>query len=163
MKERFPYYYSKYLNIEERDGADRLLSICINAEKWLKEISLKNILNTSYHDDSEKIERTISILQNTISYRIPTLLKPLYDMMHPESMFLNFMEMGAYRPVTRKIIELGVPRETAIRIANLIINNGLNPEEKDEKKIVTSIEKIFDELDYWEKVQLDSIVFEKSV
>jgi hypothetical protein len=157
MKEHFPYYYKKYLNIEEVDGVDMLLSVCINAEKWLKETSLKTILSTPYHDDQDKIENTISLLQNTISYRIPSLLKPLYDMIYPGNMFLNFIEMGAYKPVTRKIIELGVPRETAIRITSLI-NDSTIPDTNDEKWIRSAIEKISGRLNYWERIQLDSVI-----
>lgn len=155
MKEHFPYYYKKYLNIEEVDGVDMLLSICINAEKWLKETSLKTILSTSYYDDEDKIENTINHLQNTISYRIPSLLKPLYDIIHPGNMFLNFIEMGAYKPITRKIIELGVPRETAIRITSLIEEI---PDTNDEKWIRSAIEKISGRLNFWERIQLDSII-----
>jgi hypothetical protein len=132
-----------------------LLSICINAEKWLKETSLKTILSTSYYDDEDKIENTINHLQNTISYRIPSLLKPLYDIIHPGNMFLNFIEMGAYKPITRKIIELGVPRETAIRITSLIEEI---PDTNDEKWIRSAIEKISGRLNYWERIQLDSII-----
>ena len=54
------------------------------------------------------------------SFSIPKLLKPVLDIQDPENPILSFVEMGAYSPLSRRLIEFGVPRETALRIKNLI-------------------------------------------
>lgn len=155
MRKEYYYYFEKHLNVEN----DSLIySMCINAEQWLQEIPLSKILNTSYHINSEKIDSTINTLQNTISYKLPALLKPLYDIKHPESNILSFIEMGAYRIKTRKLIEMGVPRETAIEIATYFLDGLSENDEELEKRIIQRIRKERNSFPYWIKVQLESIL-----
>nr|WP_318509129.1 hypothetical protein [Bacillus sp. T3] len=155
MKDKVPFYYKKHLGIQN-EGL--IFSLCINAEKWIKETPLSEILDTEYHDDSSKIEKTISLLQNTITYKLPALLKPLYNIFLPESSFLSYLEMGSYRVITRKLIEMGVPRETALSLSNNYLDD-IDVEEINLDEILYSrLRNINNHINYWEKVQLESIL-----
>lgn len=148
-----PHQYSKQLG-DLKDGA--LQSLSIASEKWMKEEPLHKILNTKYFDSSDKIESEITRLQNVVSYGIPLLLKPVYDIVAPESMFLRYIEIGAYKPFTRKIIEMGLPRETAISIVNMHIASQKN--EISYSEIIAELIRIKPKLSYWEKVQVDMVI-----
>jgi hypothetical protein len=158
IKTNFPIYYFKYFGIENsfrKDGTeiDRILQYCILAENWLKEKSLSEILSDKFYDTSEKIDDVINFIQNKISYGLPLLLKPLYDIKEPEGMFTRFIELGAYKPVTRKLIELSIPRETAI-----FLNNNFEFRNLDNKsELINQIRIVRENLSYWYKVQLKTI------
>jgi len=153
IKSDFPIYYNKYFGVVEYPGKDILLQKCILAENWLKEKSLAVIFSDRYYDSSEKIDDTINFLQNKISYGLPLLLKPLYDIKEPEGMFTRFIELGAYKPITRKLIELSIPRETAI-----FLNDKFDFKNIDNKQeLINQLRAIRKDLSYWYKVQLSTI------
>lgn len=153
FRNEFPIYYDKYFGVPDVPGKDILLQKCILAENWLKEKTLAEIFSDRFYDSSEKIDDTISFVQNKISYGLPLLLKPLYDIKEPDSMFTRFIELGAYKPLTRKLIELSIPRETAI-----FLNNNFEFKNIDNKQELTSqLREIRDKLSYWYKVQLSTI------
>lgn len=153
LRNEFPIYYDKYFGVPDVPGKDILLQKCILAENWLKEKTLAEIFSDRFYDSSEKIDDTISFVQNKISYGLPLLLKPLYDIKEPDSMFTRFIELGAYKPLTRKLIELSIPRETAI-----FLNNNFEFKNIDNKQELTSqLREIREKLSYWYKVQLSTI------
>jgi hypothetical protein len=158
MQNEFPAYYERYFSIKnfiKPNGreVDRILQFCILAEKWLKERPLAEMLSEPYYNSSEVIDDTISFLQNKISYGLPLLLKPLYDIKEPDSMFTRYIEMGAYLPLTRKFIELGIPRETAI-----FLNGNFQFENIDDKTaIIEQLRRLRGNLSYWHQVQLTAI------
>jgi len=86
------------------------------------------------------------------------LLKPLYDIRVPENMFLRFIEIGAYKPISRKLIELNIPRETAIYLSENYFKNTKIRDEDSNESIINQVRKIHKTLDYWRQVQLESIV-----
>jgi len=158
IKSHCPVYYFKYFGIENsfrKDGTeiDKLLQYCILSENWLKEKTLAEIFSDKFYDSSEKIDDAISFVQNKISYGLPLLLKPLYDIKEPEGMFTRFIELGAYKPLTRKLIELSIPRETAIYLnSNFSFTNIDNKQE-----LINQLRAIRNDLSYWHKVQLSTI------
>jgi hypothetical protein len=154
MKEFFSSYYDKYFGVND----NLLQSATISAKEWMKEKTLKEILNSSYFDDADKIESRISLLQNNISFGLPMLLKPIYDIKAPENMFLRFIEIGAYKPITRKIIELNIPRETAIYITNKYFTMFSDSQSLSEQEIIDNLRGAKKSLDYWRKIQLQGIV-----
>lgn len=158
FKKYFPNYLERYFDIKDND---RLLQMyCINAEHWLRGHTLKSILNTSYFDDSDKIETAITRLQNDISFGLPMLLKPIYDIKDQESMFLRFIEMGAFKPITRRMIELNIPRETALMLSDKFFNgqysDAFSPDL--DEYIIDTLTINFDKLDHWNRVQLESLL-----
>lgn len=154
MYDEFPDYYNKYFGLD----TNLLLTACISAKEWMKEKSLKSILNNKYFDNSDKVENRISLLQNKISYGLPMLLKPLYDIKAPENMFLRFIEIGAYMPITRKMIELNIPRETAIHFNDRFFDRSENQLDNLEDLILNRLIQVENSIDYWRKVQIEGII-----
>ncbi|MFA6151849.1 MAG: DEAD/DEAH box helicase [Chitinophagaceae bacterium] len=158
IKANFPIYYFKYFGVENsfrKDGTeiDKLLQSCILSENWMKEKTLAEIFSDKFYDSSEKIDDAISFVQNKISYGLPLLLKPLYDIKEPDSMFTRFIELGAYKPITRKLIELSIPRETAIFLSNNFEFSNID----NKKELISQLRIIRNNLSYWYKVQLSTI------
>lgn len=158
IKDEFSIYYKRYFGVENsfrKDGTeiDKLLQSCILAENWLKEKTLADIFSDRYYDESENIDIAIGFLQNKISYGLPLLLKPLYDIKEPEGMFTRFIEIGAYKPLTRRLIELNIPRETAI-----FLSSNFEFQDIDNRDLlIKQIRTIRESLSYWYKVQLNTI------
>ncbi|TFF36186.1 DEAD/DEAH box helicase [Mucilaginibacter psychrotolerans] len=150
LKQYFPVYYNRLFDIQETDNGDPLLSACWHAENWLKGHSLKSILSGEYYDTNDKIERAIIMLQNKIAFGLPMLLKPLYDMRAPGQMFLRFIELGAYQPMIRRLIDLNIPRETAIAIDQKYSLGDAD----DIPAIKRALEAIKSQLSYFDQVQL---------
>jgi len=152
MKTYYPIYYHKYF------GIDKIKSACITAKQWMKEQPLKEILRDDYYDTSDKIDERLNLIQNKISFGLPMLLKPLYDIKLPGNMFLTFMEMGAYRPPTRRMIELNIPRETAIYLSQQYFPDIESNEDNLEYTIITKLKEVSYEIDYWRKIQIESLI-----
>lgn len=153
LSQNFPTYYSRYFRVPQAAAADLLLQKCILAENWLKERRLRELLSNKFYDSSDKIDEAIRDLQNTISYGLPLLLKPIYDIVTPNSMFPRFIEMGAYKPVTRRLIELSVPRETAIYLGEKYAFEDID----NKGRLLSRLRNIRQDLPYWHKVQLVTI------
>ncbi len=154
MSEKYPLYYKRYFGINK----SLIKSTCISAKEWMKETSLKDILNNQYFDTSEKIEDRIRLIYNKISFGLPMLLKPLYDIQVPDSMFLTFIETGAYKPISRRMIELNIPRDTAIFLSQKYFNGVGQHEEDLEKVIITKLNEMSNEIDYWRRIQIEMLL-----
>ena len=124
----------------------------------MKETSLKDILNKPYFNTPERIEERIDLIQNKISFGLPMLLKPLYDIQVPDSMFLTFIETGAYKPISRRMIELNIPRDTAIFLSREYFNDVGKHEDDLEKVIITKLNEISNEIDYWRRIQIEMLL-----
>jgi hypothetical protein len=112
-------------------------------------------------DATEKIDDMIDLLQKYVSFNVPLLLKPIFDMFNPESVFLLCMQTGAYKPFTRRMIEIGIPRETAIFLNSQLFSKrkmDIQDATKIENEIRNVISENFNSLPYWIKVQLDFMV-----
>ena len=152
--------YEKHIPREYRENIGRgiLKDLCMT---WAKETSLSEILsniNGSEDEIADKIEDIIEVLQNTVSYRVPLLLKPIFDIKNPESVFLSCMQSGAYNKVTKLLIEIGVPRECAIYLNNNLFSS-YDSGNKTDNEIESDIRRVLKEsigtLPYWIGVQLD--------
>lgn len=154
MALEFDAYYNKYFEV----APQLLRSACISAKDWMKEKPLKEILSGNYFNDPENIENRIALLQNKISYGLPMLLKPVYDIIAPDNMFLKFIEIGAFRPITRKMIELNIPRETAIYLNNRFFDNYSIDNESVEESIINRLRQVRNDMDYWRRVQVEGII-----
>ena len=128
---------------------------------WAKGVYLAEIISKrefTNDDIADEIEDTIEILQNMVSYKVPLLLKPIFDNKNQKSIFLSSMQAGANNPVSKKLIEIGVPRGCALYLKETVFEhyriNDLQ-EDKLEKEIRKVLEKTRNELPYWIRVQLD--------
>ena len=151
--------YKKYIPnmLQKGSGRGFLCKLCM---LWAKETSLFDILaKGKYTNDkiADEIEDTIEILQNTVSYKVPLLLKPIFDIKNSESVFLTCMQSGACNAVSRILIEIGVPRECALYLYQNLFSE-YNCEEKTDVEIEDEIRMILlssrEQLPYWINEQL---------
>lgn len=155
--------YERYVPSELQKGASRsyLVNLCM---KWAQELSLHDILDEqkySEEDGENEIEKTIQILQNVVSFNIPLLLKPIFDIKNPESVFLTCMQSGAMNNVTKKLIELGVPRETALYIYRGFFKErkiDTNDDLELEKNIRDLLFEQYGNMPRWIKCQLEFLI-----
>jgi predicted transcriptional regulator len=71
------------------------------------------------------------------------------------------MQAGAYKAFTRRMIEMGVPRETSIYLAEKLLNKytpNVKAEDDIESIIKNVIKKNFSSLPYWIQVQLEFMI-----
>lgn len=160
IKEMTPFYYNKTIQKSFKTEMNQSLSYLGD---WSREIPLKNILVKSIKRKSNNLEELDNALEDISrkSYSIPKLLKPILDIQNPENPILSFIEMGAYSPLSRRLIEFGVPRETAIRIKNLIDEKyckNYSSEELDDELIFEFLKQSKANLNYWEKIQIEGLV-----
>lgn len=129
--------------------------LCMLAINWASEKPLKKILNNNYYNaHPEYIDDGISLMQNTIAFDLPVLLRPIYDLRAKDAVFLAFIESGAYRPVTRKLIEIGIPRETSIYLVDNYLGGIDSASDSIYEDIKCAIRKVFTQIPYWIRVQL---------
>jgi hypothetical protein len=152
----FPIYYDRYFGIRDNGTYRTLLQKCFMAEKWLKEKTLAEILSDPYYTDSDKIDDAVESLERTISYKMVLMLKPLYDIVHPRNMFPRYIELGAFRPLTRRFIELNIPRETAIYLSNPR-GRFARMDPDDRQGLIREIRNVRSQLPIWYQIQLATI------
>lgn len=153
MRDQFPYYCDRYFEVPYKDG--KILHYGISASDWLKEKSLSELLGEQWYDNSDKIERGIETFHNKISFGLPSLLKPMYDIKAPSSMLLRFIEYGAFHPVTRLLIEENVPREVAIRLRKRL--TVAETEELLASGVHDLLGRLGQRMDFWDRVQLRGV------
>lgn len=154
--------YRRYIPEQYRQGSARGL-LCSTCIKWSSEIPLSEILSGKYYvgeDAGEHIENTIKLLQDTVSFSVPLLIKPVVEICNDKSAIISCLQTGAYKPYTRKMIEIGVPRELAIKlnlqlfsepetVATQLENHDL------EVFVRNKIQQAIPSLTYWEQIQLE--------
>lgn len=84
-------------------------------------------------------------------------MKPIFDIKNPDSPYLTCLQTGASQPIIKKMIEIGIPRETAVELFQQLYDGkkGKELEEVDEKQIRETILHNYDGFSYWIRVQLD--------
>ena len=154
--------YERHIPKMFRKGSQRsaLVDLCM---KWSKEKTLHEILsNKKYEGENgeDEIENTIYTLQNIVAFHVPLLLKPIFDIKNSESIFLTCVQAGAVHPITRKMIELGIPRETSIYLFENIFKDKKNKDTEliEEDYIRQKISERYFELPKWIKYQLDFLM-----
>lgn len=155
--------YERFIPRDLQKGSNRgyLVDLCM---KWATEVPLHDILSEerySGEDGADEIERTIQLLQKTVSFDVPLLLKPIFDIKNPDSIFLTCMQSGAVNEQIKTMIELGIPRETALYLYEVAFKGkreGSDKKENLEQKIRDRLENIIETLPYWVQVQLDFLI-----
>ena len=160
-KEETAFMYNKYIPSLYRNGQSRSILVSLGLD-WANGMKLYDIFNNDrYKGDSgaEKIDETIELLQQTISFNIPLLLKPIYDIKNPESYFLVCMQLGAINNIARSMIEMGIPRETSLYLFEKIFLDFKENEKSElsEENIREIIKQHYDNLPFWIQVQLNFI------
>lgn len=152
--------YEKYVPAQYRAGISRAL-LCDTCIHWANEKTLREILSSNYYtgdDVAEKIENTIKLLQDTVSYSVPLLIKPVVEIVNEKSIMVACLQTGAYQRHIRKMIEIGVPRELALRLGKVITIDSTEDTTDAyayEILIRDKLQTIIPSLSYWEQVQLE--------
>lgn len=154
--------YDRYIPEQYRQGQNRGL-LCSTCIKWSSEVPLSQLLSGEYYtgdDAGEHIENTIKLLQDTVSFSVPLLIKPVIEICNDKSAIVSCLQTGAYKPCTRKMIEIGVPRELAIRLNLLLFSDSTATATTLESYefelfIRERIRSAIPVLPYWEQVQLE--------
>lgn len=155
--------FNKYVPEKYRIGAARgqLCSACI---KWATGTPLVDLLEDEYFDGDEgadHVETYIELLQNTAAFNIPLLIKPIVEMFNEDSSIVACLQSGASDPYCRKMIEIGISRELAIRLSGALMSkySGTGKDDVEiEKEIRGEIAAAYDGLPYWEKAQLTYLI-----
>jgi hypothetical protein len=155
--ENFSALYNERIPSRYQKGPNRSI-LCDTAIKWAKQEPLNGILQGSYFDDPDNIDEHIDLLQNTISYSLPMLLRPIYDVKNVEATFVTFLEAGAHMPLTRKLIEIGIPRETAIYLYDELFGATYGMPDDIYNSIVTTIVNNQNKIPFWIRVQLPMLL-----
>lgn len=134
MAEFAPFYYNRYipnLAITEQ-SISKITSLSIYAESYGRGIPLKDVIDPPNFPilESEDIEKRINDIQTKVVYGIPKLLKPLFQINdstrnQKSTAMLSFIEVGGMDQRLRALIEIGIPRETAIALLQNDANNRL--------------------------------------
>lgn len=156
------HMYMKYVPEQYQRGKNRSV-LCSYAMQWAQEERLSSMFSTEYFQGEEatdRIEDIIELLQNTVSYNLTLLLKPIFDIRGNDGTFLTCMQAGAYNPVIRRMIEMGVPRETALQLKDRIqidesqMGNGHTIE----SLIQDALRACYDTLPIWLKTQIEFLI-----
>jgi hypothetical protein len=122
-----PFSVEKYLKINpsEEYGARKIISLCIFAQNWGAGSPLKDVINpdTWPINNSDDIDERINDVHTKVMFGIPKLLRPVFQI-HDHlndtktASVLGFIESGSTDTSVRTLIELGIPRETAIALVS---------------------------------------------
>ena len=153
-----PYYYDRYLG--ERNEK-RIYSIVLTAMRWAQEKPLKDVIGWGESVDPKKIDSRLHDLNKAVAFDLPKLLRPLFNMKDPANPLLTEIEMGAYKPAPRRLIELGLARETAIRLLEPLgdPNAFMSADETiDDNLLMSRIRAVYETLSYWERIQVSPLL-----
>lgn len=171
MYEFSPVYFNKYFGIqptEDTPSGRHALSLCIFAETWGQGKPLKEVINPTTYPikDVKDIDDRINNLYTKVVYGIPKLLRPIFqinDMVNEtvSTNLLSFIEVGSYEPKLRTLIEIGVPRESAIEFLEKVSTiNYLDEDgkinESQLKKFITSVKNKPD-INRWHKMLIEDL------
>jgi hypothetical protein len=151
-----PYYYEKHFG-EVNSGT--LRSIASAAQKWSAEVPLREIITWSGNEADlswQEVDRRINRVNQQVVFDVPKLLKPIAAMQSEDNPIVGFLEMGAFRPEVRRLIELGIPRETALRArARLKLDAGAA---LSDTELLAAARSVAGHLNYWEQRQILSVM-----
>ena len=114
LQDAAPFYYEKYFEAVHEPTVKSIVSA---AQKWAAQESLRSIITwNSGKEEAKEIDRRVRRVQQEAAFNLPKLIKPLVTMQNPESGIIGMIESGASQTGLRRLIEYGLPRETAIRL-----------------------------------------------
>lgn len=166
VNDHAPLYVQKYLGIlpDTEHGLRKITSLCITAESYASGKPLNEVINPATWPISSEddIDNRISDLKYVI-YGITKLLRPvfgIYDFLNSSktTAILGFIESGSYNTNVRVLMEMGIPRETAIAMQDLQNNNYVDSDgQVNDKLLLTFIQKakVDAKLDYWHRMLLE--------
>lgn len=150
-----PYYRTRYLGSLP---GNTLWSVIESAQSWARGVAIKRLVDwndADTLDDPLEIDRRVYRVQNTAGFALPRLLSPVVMAQGGDNPVLTFLEMGAYEPIARRLVELGIPRETAVRASSLLDREFVVAEGRVvDRHLRTNLRRISEQLWQWERLQL---------
>jgi replicative superfamily II helicase len=114
LQDLAPHYYFKYFKEAHEPTVKSIVS---SAQKWATQSTLREIITwKSGSETASEIDRRVKRVQQEAAYDLPKILKPLVAIQDSENGIIGIIESGAYQIALRRLIEYGLPRETAIRV-----------------------------------------------
>lgn len=158
--DKYQSIYYKHIPKQYHRGSG-LTKVCSHADKWVNQVTLREILDIKSNKDNigEVVEESITILQQIVSYAIPLLLAPLYDIKYKSNSYLSYLETGAYTPIIMQMIDMGIPRETSIYLYTNYLNDIKHIKyENLNELIVEKLRTIYNQLPYWIAIQIEYLI-----
>ncbi|MFK4753767.1 DEAD/DEAH box helicase [Oceanobacter antarcticus] len=159
IEEFAPTYMKRYL---DGVGNDRYLYKLLKAaNSWSRESPLKDVISWKDNMDEDEIEDMLKMILTEVMYSLPKALAPVIAMSDPNSSLLSVMESGIHSPLTRKLTEMGLPREIAIRAGTIMSDSlpgGEEIESLTEVDLRNAVEIISSSFGDWERFQLEDIL-----
>lgn len=156
IKTYLPTYFYRHLN-----SKINVWSVCKYAEQWAREELLVDILTQRfpYVDGvNPELDRAIKMIMNFSSYGLPMLLKPLGELSSEDNSVLLSIELGAFHPTTKFLINKGVPRDTAIYLRRNFLQDFERVAEIDPDQIVSTLQRNKVNLDIWTQSQIEALI-----
>ncbi|PBQ32734.1 hypothetical protein CNR22_13435 [Sphingobacteriaceae bacterium] len=169
MYEFTPIYYNKYFGITPSPiGGGKALSMCLFAESWGQGKPIKEVVNPANWPitASGDIDGRIGDLHTKVMYGLPKLLRPLFQIsdlinQNKSAHLLSYIEVGAFDPKLRTLIEIGIPRESAIDFLDKIPQSNYLGEDGqiDDIELKKFIERVkaSDSVNRWHKMLIEDL------
>lgn len=152
-----PTYFNRHLN-----SSLNIWSVCKYAEQWAREEMLVEILTRRFPYGKEgvnlELDRAIKMIMNYSSYGLPMLLKPLGELSNEDNSVLLSIELGAYHPTTKFLINKGVPRDTAIYLRRNFLQDFERVTDIEPERLVSNLQRNKDRLDVWTQSQVEALI-----
>jgi hypothetical protein len=135
-------------------------TITFIAHSWCSEKTLVEIIASVSPEEKkgDDIEAILAVLTKTIPYSIPKVIRPLVTIDDETNPLLSFLEFGAYRPITKSLMELGLSREPAILVAEHCIADGVPETETDLDNLRKSIIPSLERFSFWDQAQIKEYI-----
>lgn len=155
--ETVPFYVQRYLGTSENDKY--IWAICLSAEKWAREVPLRQILEDRHFEEDvgEEIEKQIDLLMQKVVYGLASLLKPYAERFSPNTGVLSAIEMGVCQPITRELVYFGLSRDTATRVQRMLFPN-VGSELVNRGEVWSVLDNWRHKLDFWTKHEIETVM-----
>lgn len=150
-------YYAQRVARELGSGTvdtNRLYALTTYASQWTRGYPLSKMLRNSFIDSHpNELDRIIGIIEGKVAYSLPNLLAPVYGAKGIDSTILTCMEAGVLDPLARKLIDLGIAREAALKIRDTLKEMSF-PSESSYRELVEHVRSVAPALEKWDLIQV---------
>ncbi|MBZ4033815.1 DEAD/DEAH box helicase [Flavobacterium sp. 17A] len=147
----YPKYYSRFFNRELPE------TYFYTVVSWMKEKTLREILNGDYFNNSDNIDKKIDDIQKGICFDLTSLLRPFYSIKSPESSIVSCMEMGGYKSLTLQLIALNIPREVALILCKTVFAKVEINKVLEDWQVKEVLRQNMEEIRFWDRIQLQHL------
>lgn len=124
------------------------------ASQWIKGQPLAKMLDNSFiNSKPDEIDSAISMIEGKVAYSLPNLLAPVYGAKGVDTVILTCMEAGSFNPFTRKLMDLGIARETALKISEEPRKQLITPSDT-YQDLVKFVKLVAPSLEKWDRIQI---------